>query len=290
MSSKCISKYTTVGLEGGEFILHPQAEQILDYFHVNHPNYTLLSNGLYPKKVCELARRYKPKRLYLSLDGGNEQSYSSVRGVNGYENVIKVIEEMKGIVPISIMFCLTPWNTLKDMDEVIGIALKYDVDIRIGIYATMEYFDVQNEFVNFQTDNIPNSIHKAHENFDFVKLYAFWRKGELFLPCQSIKSELVIHDDGTVPICQNLDMKLGDIHENSLDEIFNSRKSCKLQSKHYRCNKCWINFHRKYDICILRNLEYFVPKKLLECFFGKYQWCTNSSLSYKKVVNEKKDV
>lgn len=93
MSSKCISKYTTVGLEGGEFILHPQAEQILDYFHNNHPNYTLLSNGLYPKKVCELTSKYKPKRLYLSLDGGNEQSYSSVRGVNGYENVIKVIEK-----------------------------------------------------------------------------------------------------------------------------------------------------------------------------------------------------
>lgn len=87
---------------------------------------------------------------------------------------------MRGSVPISIMFCLTPWNTLKDMDEVIGIALKYGVDIRIGIYATMEYFDVQNELLNFQTDNIPNSIHKTHENYDFVKLYSFWKKENFF--------------------------------------------------------------------------------------------------------------
>ena len=51
-----------------------------------------------------------------------------------------------------------------------------------------------------------------------------------------------------------------------------------------RVNGCWINFHRKYDIILLRNLERLLPKKLIETFYGKYQWCSNSRLTYRKLL------
>lgn len=38
MSSKCVTKRTTIDLEGGEFILHPEADAILNWFHENHKN------------------------------------------------------------------------------------------------------------------------------------------------------------------------------------------------------------------------------------------------------------
>lgn len=50
MRSKCISQHTVVGLEGGEFLLHPEADVIMEWFKENHPNYTLLSNCLNPQK------------------------------------------------------------------------------------------------------------------------------------------------------------------------------------------------------------------------------------------------
>lgn len=58
MSSRCINSRTTVGLEGGEFVLHPQAAEIMEWFMNNHPNYTLLSNCLYYKRVIELVKIY----------------------------------------------------------------------------------------------------------------------------------------------------------------------------------------------------------------------------------------
>src|SRR3712207_7934918 len=52
------------------------------------------------------------------------------------------------------------------------------------------------------------------------------------------------------------------IHENTLDEIFNSRETCKIQCHHSKaCNQCWINYHRKYDIILLRNLEKMFPDR-----------------------------
>lgn len=67
MQSHCITTDTTVGLEGGEFVLHPQAAEILEWFQANHPNYTLLSNCLAPDKVIALTRRYRPSTFMYRL-------------------------------------------------------------------------------------------------------------------------------------------------------------------------------------------------------------------------------
>ena len=285
MSSGCISRHTTVGLEGGEFVLHPQAAEILEWFQVNHPNYTLLSNCLSPQKVINLTRCYRPKHLYISLDG-NRDTYKSMRGVDGYDKVITVIEELKNEVPISLMFCLSPFNSFKDMEYTIDIAKKYGIDIRIGIYGTMAYFDTKAEMLQAQGNEyltqIPTNIHDTQENYDFVALYDQWRNGHLHLRCQSITNSLVIHPDGNVPLCQNLDVVLGNIKDESLDSIFNSAESVATQCRYSKeCNGCWINFHRKYDIILLRNLEKVLPKKIIEMFYGDYQWCANSRLTYR---------
>lgn len=288
MASKCISRHTTIGLEGGEFVLHPQAAEILEWFRSNHPNYTLLSNCLLSQKVIDMTRRYRPKHLYVSLDG-NPDTYRNMRGVDGYDNVIRVIEELKNEVPISLMFCLSPFNSFGDMEYTIDIAKKYGIDIRIGIYGIMAYFDTKAEMLQTHGDDyisrIPDNIHETQENYDFVALYDQWRNGSLRLRCHSITNSLVVHPDGNVPVCQNLDVILGNIKEKSLDEIFNSTESIATQC-HYsnECNECWINFHRKYDIILLRNLEKALPKKVIEMCYGKYQWCADSHLTYRKYL------
>lgn len=292
MSSRCIDRHTTVGLEGGEFVLHPQAEEILEWFQKNHPNYTLLSNCLSPEKVITLTRRYRPRHLYLSLDG-NRDTYKKMRGVDGYDKVIRVIEEMRNEVPLSLMFCLSPFNSFKDMEYTIDIAKKYGIDIRIGIYGTMAYFDTTAEMLQTQDEDyissIPDNIHDTQENFDFVALYDQWRNDSLRIRCHSIMNSLVIHPDGNVPLCQNLDINLGNIKEKSLDEIFNSASSVAIQRSYSKsCNGCWINFHRKYDIILLRNMEKILPKRLIEIFYGKYQWCGNCRYSYKQYLNSTK--
>ena len=201
--------------------------------------------------------------------------------------MIEVVEALKDEVPISLMFCLSPWNSFADMDYVIGVAKRYGIDVRIGIYGTMDFFDTTAELLTADMENyiqhIPHSIHDTEENFDFVALYEEWRNGNLKLRCQSIFSELVIHSNGDVPLCQNLDVKLGNIHTCSLDDIFNSRNTCKIQCKHSKeCNGCWINFHRKYDLILLRNFEKLLPKRLIELFYSKYQWTSDKKETYQQ--------
>lgn len=286
MQSRCVTHRTTVGLEGGEFILNPQADEILEWFQAHHPNYTLLTNGLAPRRVIDAVRQYHPRHLYVSLDG-NRNTYKHMRGCDGYDRVFEVIETLKDEVELSLMFCLSPWNSFKDMGHVINVALHYGIDVRIGIYGTMAFFDTTSGLIE-ATDlvgSIPHNIHKTQENYDFVALYDQWRHGNLRLRCQSIMSSLVIHSNGDVPLCQNLDVRLGNIHQQSLDEIFNSSQACVTQCRYSKnCNDCWINFHRKYDIILLRNLERFLPKRLIEKIYGPYQWTNDPKITYCKLL------
>ena len=176
------------------------------------------------------------------------------------------------------------------MRYVIEVAKEYDIDVRIGIYGTMDFFDTTTELLSVDFENyiqdIPQNIHDTEENFDFVALYEEWRNGNLKLRCQSIFSELVIHSNGDVPLCQNLDVKLGNIHTHSLDDIFNSRFAHKEKCRYSKeGNACWINFHRKYDLILLRNLERFLPKKLIQVVYGKYQWTNNVNETYREYIN-----
>lgn len=298
MKSRCITKNTKVGLEGGEFLLHPEAMEILQWFSKNHPNFDLLTNCLKPKKTMEAVKKHPPKRLYISLDG-TEETYKYMRGVDGYKKVIETIESCKDFVPISIMFTLSPYNKFSDLEHVVNVAKKYDIDIRTGVYNNIDYFDTvdkahtievdaQNnpEELNFK-NNIPSNVKYTSENYDFLILYDEWRKNKLKLPCQSILDSLVIQPDGNVPICQSLELKLGNVYEKSLDEIYNGIATQKIHKEYSaNCNKCWINFHRKYDIIFFRTVEKFLPKKVIETFFGKYHWTNNPKTTYKKLINK----
>jgi len=315
MKSKCVSKDTVVGLEGGEFLLHPDAPEILKWFKENHPKFDLLSNCLKPERLIEAVKTYSPRRLYVSLDG-DKDTYEYMRGKDGYDKVIQVIEACKDIVPISLMFTLSPYNSFSDMEFVVEIAKKYDIDIRIGIYNNMDFFeteksahqvrnssssksnsDCNSNLLGFENltgfeqswqfrNMIPENVKQTSENYDFLFLYEEWLNKNLQLKCHSIRDSIVIHPNGDVPICQNLDIKLGNLHENSLDEIFNSPQTRKLQKKYANCNKCWINFHRKYDIVLLRTLESFIPKRLIELFYGKYQWTDKKEVTYKQLFQK----
>jgi len=138
---------------------------------------------------------------------------------------------------------------------------------------------------------IPQIIKEFKENYDFLILYDQWRKKKLKLNCYSILDSIVVWPNGDVPICQNLDLKLGNVYKKSLDEIFNGKETQKIHHDYvHNCNQCWLNFHRKYDVVLYRNLEKYFPKGVINKMFGYYQWEEDSKATYasymKKVEKE----
>lgn len=61
-------------------------------------------------KVIDAVRKFQPAHLYVSLDG-NKETYKNMRGCNGHDKVMEVVKAVKDEIPVSLMFCLSPWNT-----------------------------------------------------------------------------------------------------------------------------------------------------------------------------------
>ncbi len=321
MQSKCVHSSTSVGLEGGEFLLHPHSDEILRWFHKNHRNFDLFSNCLKPDALIKAVQEYKPRRLYISLDGTRD-TYLYMRGKDGYTSVVDVISKLKNTVPVFVMFTLSPYNDLDDLQHVAELCKTHGVFLRVGIYNNIPFFDTidnavstgfvqlknkeqltfkkvrqvreervsadsQNQPGRLPDGNIPLIIKDFQENYDYVNLYENWARGNLKLKCNSILDSLIILPDGSVPICQNLDLKLGNIHHSTLDEIFNSENSVKLQKHHAQnCNQCWISYHRKYDIALYRNFEKFFGKWATTKMMGYYKWDENDKLDYEQAMKK----
>lgn len=320
-NNKCITSQTTIGLEGGEFMLHPQALEILEWFTKHHPKFDLLSNCLKPAKLIEAVKKFPPKRLWISLDGDKE-GYLNMRGKDGYDNVLQVIRELKDVVPISVMFTLSPYNDFGDMKHVAEVCKQNNVDMRVGIYNNIAFFDTidqahttdigtkkEEEALTLQatrklkenasaapdsyekklediTTKIPSIIKEFKENYDFMVLYNNWRQHKTQLRCFSIFDSIIVLPNGDVPICQNLDLKLGNVHTASLDAIINSAATVEQQKEHSRnCNKCWINYHRKYDVVLYKSFENFFGRGVTQKLFGYYQWDESTKTTYKEMFN-----
>lgn len=327
MNSKAITKNTTIALAGGEYLLHPDAVEIMGWFRQNHPNFDLLTNALKPELAIEAVKKHPPRRLFISLDG-DKDSYLHMRGKDGYDGVIKVIEELNKVLPISLMFTLSPYNDFKDLEHVAGVCKKYNIDLRVGVYNDISFFDTIEDAHNYDIgelkspeirsfseakkliqarpkpennlnatgiknsgllnikDNLPAILKDFPENEDFLILYDEWRKGGLKLSCNSILDSIVILPNGDVPICQNLDVLIGNVFTNTLDEIINAEETRK-QQKHYskNCNACWINFHRKYDVILYRTFERYFGRFATGKLLGYYWWESEKKKSYRQMIN-----
>jgi MoaA/NifB/PqqE/SkfB family radical SAM enzyme len=270
LNAKVVTKFTSFIIAGGEPLLHPRFKEIMALFQGR--DYLFLSNGLLADEVIETVREFNVKKLGISLDGTPE-TYKKVRGVDGYSKVEKVVQELKDEVSIYVNFVANPWNTRNDLIHVIEFCKKYNVHLLLGYYQNLPYFDTtQNaghlwEFNDLLADSTLLTIRHP-----FFSLYHEWVSGNLNIPCFSVLLRPLIRTNGDVDLCEGRESVIGNLYEQSLDEIWTSKKTRALQRQSFRCNRCWGDDQRPKDIVITSVLRSLFPPMLLNKVLGKFDW------------------
>src|SRR5258705_10835680 len=82
-----------------------------------------------------------------------------MRGKDGYNGIIDVIEKTHKKVPVSVMFTLSPYNDFDDLEQVAKVCKKYGIDLRIGVYNDISFFDTiesahKNDIGSLKSDKI----------------------------------------------------------------------------------------------------------------------------------------
>jgi MoaA/NifB/PqqE/SkfB family radical SAM enzyme len=260
LKSKSLSRTVAFVVAGGEPLLHPQIDRVLDV--MKGRKYRISTNGLMPEKIEEIVARHGVKEVDFSLDGIGA-TYAESRGVDGAKKVVESIERIKEKAFVTVVYTFSPFNGGRDFEAVKELCERLGVRLAPNIYSTTEYGDSHSALESIPALAPGNGIKNP-----FLLLYNSWLKGEVSLPCLSLRSKTVVYPNGDVSLCQVMFRKIGNVVERSLDEIWRDPATRRLQDEFARCNDCWIACNRENDVHMMRFLSRFVSRERLRKKYG----------------------
>jgi len=255
------NKQAIINLTGGEPLLKKELIPLLEYLNNQKQvkELAIITNGsLLDKNTIDKIKNFKKlNEIKISLDGATEESNDVVRGKGAFKKAIAAIELLKPCKRIekTVMFTLLRRNftettrmlDLADKLGVNGVILERFIPwgrgeaIKGEVLSKEEWQGLVSRLLQFL------EIPFTPELFSYK---AFWvrfkRTGpHLFgAPCVAAEGGVCIMPNGDVLPCRRFNLKIGNLLERPLDEIYNGsevlqdlRKRGKLKGK---CKNCLI--------------------------------------------------
>jgi radical SAM protein with 4Fe4S-binding SPASM domain len=209
----------------GEPFVYPKMTELVGIAE-NH-NFVLKarSNGVLTKRIKSTYKKYSPSlpKVTLSIDSADKSTYEKIREGAKFEELINSLEEIKRI------------NKTRSNNKKMTIHNKVVIssDNIFGIKDIFSFYEPYIEPHN-HVFNLANNM-GLNKNFfsnkqDFKNLFV------PMVPCNAVMNTLNILHDGRVSACQcreyNGDFIIGDLKENSLQEIYFGENVEKMREKH----------------------------------------------------------
>ncbi|MCW8818654.1 MAG: radical SAM protein [Ignavibacteriaceae bacterium] len=263
-----------VVMSGGEALMHPNFFKLCDIIKTQKINICILSTGLLLKKyAAEIIT--KTDEVIVSLDGSRE-AHDKIRNIpNAFEKLKEGVQELKKLnknYKITAR-CVVQRNNFRDLSNIVNAAHDIGLD-QISFLAADVSTDAFNrpelwgeekigevkllrdevEIFKSEIEKLINSHHLDFENKfiaespekirRFYNYYAAFHGLNEFsqISCNAPWVSAVIEPDGTVRPCF-FHTKVGNINDESLDEIVNSEKSISFRKNldvktNSICKKC----------------------------------------------------
>jgi radical SAM protein with 4Fe4S-binding SPASM domain len=250
----------TLTITGGEPMLRKDYFEIVDMLY--NMGFTLhgISNGHFINE--EKAKKMWDyfEQITISVDGPNPEVYYKIRGTNGFEKVIYAIKLLKKYKPngaiLKINYTVQKYN-YKYMTDMDVLANKLEVPVFyqcVEVDGAGNLRDEQLQDMNFnilkeQFEKLKDGKYVINTNsYIDHTLKVFYnkqnnKKNKMYFTCIAPQNNLQIDTDGYIYPCPVLNIKLGNIRKQSINEIYNSDKTQKViklirNKKMERCKTC----------------------------------------------------
>ncbi len=248
-----------INITGGEATLRKDIDKI---FEVLYPKASLLelsTNGYYTEKIVELAERYPNILIRVSLEGLPKLN-DEKRGIkDGFDHALRTMLELKKTKCKNIGFSvvISPDN-YKDLVHLYELCAALDVELGNSVVHNSWYFHKE--------DNQITSQEALEEHEKFVKALLTSKRrslkgklkdyGRAYFnksihrrlrgddhgyrpPCGALKDFFFIDPWGNVSPCNGSGEEwiIGNIKENTFEEIMHSTKAKEAMKKVARCKR-----------------------------------------------------
>ena len=257
-----------ITLSGGEPLLHPDFEKIVEYASKKIKVHILTNGSLITKK---LAAFFSDKNIsvQVSIDGPTEKIHDKIRGKGSFKSAVRAIKYMQDAgLSNNINLCTTIMDyNINSLLEIVSITEK------LGI-PKLRFLPCRNiGRANSKWDLIANMSIKDYEDFfDKILVFKNTKTSKIVITCGlsgfilqipdniladdiwcPVGKGLVINTKGESYPCtllMNKEFYLGNIFNNNLKQLLNTKTmkkccDCLIQRRYKieKCTKCkWNNF------------------------------------------------
>ncbi len=259
------NQFIWVDISGGEPFLREDIVEISKSIITNCQNlymYHLPTNGLIPNLVVKQVKaiaKLKPKRFIISVSlDGPPELYKKIRGVDGFDKALETYSRIKRIPGVDVFLGMTLSNENYNQIDATFAAVKKRIpslqykDLHINIYHTSEHYygnsgdpfpkaEVLKELKRFAkkkgTPDLNPIMYLEHKYLHYVKHY--FNTDKTPLPCQALNASIFLDPQGDVYPCSMYNLKIGNIREKSLKQIWKESKQVRDAVHKKQCTQCW---------------------------------------------------
>lgn len=246
-------------ITGGEPFLRDDIDQIVKILQRKARRIVISTNGYETEKIVALAKTFKNIGIRISIEG-LPATNDVLRGKRHcFDHALRTLIELRTIGLKDIGFGITVSDkNAKDMLELYQLAKMMKVEFATAATHNSFYFHKHDNHISCSENVIQcfeeviqdllrsrrvKNWYRAYFNYGLIN---FLQGNPRLLPCGAGQNMFFLDPLGEIRPCNGMDEKLGDksmgnLHQQSFEEIFYSKQAENVRNFVRRCPKnCWM--------------------------------------------------
>lgn len=221
-----------INITGGEPFVRKDFFDLLNIFHQNKYwlNFGILSNGSFIDEQCaKQLKRFSPRFVQISLEG-NEETHDNIRGKGHFQQCITALKHLKKQYIRTLISFTAHQKNYREFQQVAEIGQQLQVKrvwsdrlIPQGTGADLQTLNSDETLHLFQImAETKRQIEKKWFNHTEISLHRalqFLVGGNAYR-CTAGRSLLTIQPNGDVYPCRRIPIKIGNVLEHNLFDIY----------------------------------------------------------------------
>lgn len=242
--------FPQINLTGGEPLLHPDFFEFATEIRKRNIKLGILTNGtMINEEVARKISELNPVMVQVSLDG-NRETHDDIRGNGNFDKALKGIDNLKKYkVKVLVSFTAQKCNYM-DYSELVKICKRHKVDkIWWDRIVTYNKEDTENKALSTEEFKglveLTNKLRKRYNifsksfNVSNERALQFIGSNDCGYYCGAGGNLIIFLADGSVMPCRRIPFVIGNIKEDTLENIINHSSLMKELKNFYAPIECY---------------------------------------------------
>jgi MoaA/NifB/PqqE/SkfB family radical SAM enzyme len=245
-----------INITGGEPFVRKDLPDLVAVLLKKTKRIVISTNGFFTERIVDLCKRYPNLGIRISIEG-LQQANDLIRGIpEGYNRTLNTLRQLQTLGMKDIGFAMTVQDAnYRDVIALYTMARDLNYEFATATVHNSHYFHKWDNIVQYKSEitielkKLIVELLRSKRAKEWFRAYFnnglinFIQGKPRFLPCEMGKNGFFLDPFGDVLVCNGMDRKepLGNLHKQTWDEIWTSKRADEVRAMVGHCSKnCWM--------------------------------------------------